>query len=61
MMPSAGYNFTWSGISAGLDTSTAVSRFRMDHLKADRVEIEGAWDFKAVATPLGYFFSNPVA
>jgi len=61
MMPSAGYNFTWSGISAGLGTSTAVSRFRMEHLKADRVEIEGAWDFKAVATPLGYFFSNPVA
>ena len=61
MMPSAGYNFTWSGVSAGLGTSTAVSRFRMEHLKADRIEIEGAWDFKAVATPLGYFFSNPVA
>ena len=61
MTVSAGYNFVWNGVGGGLGTSTAVSRFRMDHLRADRLEIESAWDFKPVATPLGYFFSNAVA
>jgi len=60
MSASAGYNFVWNGVGGGLGTSTAVSRFRMDHLRADRLEIESAWDFKAVGTPLGYFFSNCV-
>lgn len=61
MQVSAGYNFVWTGVGGGLGTSTAVSRFRLDHLRADRLEIESAWDFKTVATPLGYFFSNAVA
>jgi hypothetical protein len=61
MTASAGYNFVWTGVGGGLGTSTAVSRFRMDHLRSDRLEIESAWDFKVVASPLGYFFSNPVA
>jgi len=61
MTASAGYNFVWSGVGGGLGTSTAVSRFRMDHLRSDRLEVESAWDFKVVASPLGYFFSNPVA
>ncbi|MGA1037401.1 MAG: hypothetical protein ACO3VQ_06275 [Ilumatobacteraceae bacterium] len=61
MTASAGYNFVWTGVGGGLGTSTAVSRFRMDHLRSDRLEIESAWDFKVVSSPLGYFFSNPVA
>ena len=61
MTVSAGYNMTWSGVGGGLGTSSAVSRFRMDHLRADRIEIQSAWDFKVVASPLGYFFSNAVA
>jgi hypothetical protein len=61
MTASAGYNFVWTGVGGGLGTSTAVSRFRMDHLRADRIEIESAWDFNVVSSALGYFFSNPVA
>jgi len=61
MTASAGYNFVWTGVGGGLGTSTAVSRFRMDHLRSDRLEIESAWDFKVVGSPLGYFFSNAVA
>ena len=61
MVPSAGYQMVWSGISAGLGTASAVSRFRLDELKADRIEIEAAWDTKIVSSALGYFFSNPVA
>jgi hypothetical protein len=61
MVPSAGYTFAWSGISAGLGSNSAISRFRMDHLKADRIEIEAAWANNVVSSALGYFFSNPVA
>ena len=63
MQPSAGYNFTWTGLanSGGIGTATSVSRFRMDHLRADRLEIQSAWDFKVVSSALGYFFSNCVA
>ena len=61
MTVSAGYDMVWTGVGGGLGTSTAVSRFRMDHLRSDRIEIQSAWDFKVVASPLGYFFSNAVA
>jgi hypothetical protein len=63
MQPSAGYNFSWTGLanSGGIGTSTSVSRFRMDHLRADRLEIQSAWDYKVVSSALGYFFSNCVA
>lgn len=63
MAPSAGYNFSWTGLaqSGGIGTNTAVSRFRMDHLRADRIEIESAWSYKVVSSALGYFFSNCVA
>jgi hypothetical protein len=61
LAPSAGYIFAWSGISGGLGTNVGISRFRMDHLKADRIEGEVAFDDKVVATDLGYFFSLAVA
>ena len=58
MVPSAGYTMNWSGVSAGLGTSSAISRYRMDTLRADRIEIEAAFDFKIVSAALGYFLSN---
>ena len=58
MVPSAGYTMNWSGVSAGLGTSSAISRYRMDTLRADRIEIEAAFDFKIVSSALGYFLSN---
>ena len=61
MQPSAGYTMVWHGISAGLGTSSAISRFRMEAEKADRIEIEAAWDTKIVSSALGYFLSNCVA
>lgn len=57
----AGYTFVWSGVSAGLGANVGVSRFRMEHLKSDRIEIEAAWDNKVVSTPLGYFFNGCVS
>jgi hypothetical protein len=33
----------------------------MNELRSDRVEAQMAWDYKVVASDLGYFFSNCVA
>jgi hypothetical protein len=56
-MPSAGYVFTWKGVSDGLGTNIGIQKFRMQHLRADRVEAQIAWTNKVVATDMGYFFS----
>lgn len=61
MTPSAGYIFGWTGVSAGLGSTIGTSQFRMDHLKAQRIEAEAAWDNKVIATDLGCFFATAVA
>lgn len=61
MTPSAGYQFAWDGVSDGQGTTVGISRFRMNELRCDRVEAQMAWDYKVVASDLGYFFSNVVA
>ena len=58
MTPSAGYIFKWTGVSGGLGATIGTSRFRMDHLKADRIEGEIAFSNKIVAPSLGAYFSN---
>lgn len=60
LAPSAGYIFAWDGVSSGLGTEIGVNRFRMEHLKADRIEAEIAFDDKVVATDLGAFFNGVV-
>lgn len=60
MQPTAGYTFAWSGF-IGATEGMRMSSFRMDHLKADRIEGEMAYDMRVVAAPMGYFFNNVVA
>lgn len=60
MVPSAGYTFTWSGLLGGGALGTRISRMRMEHLKADRLEIEMAFDQNQVSADLGYFFLTVV-
>ena len=54
---SAGYTFTWSGYTGAQD-GQRISRFRMDHLRADRVEGELAYDQKLISADLGAFFTD---
>lgn len=60
LVPSAGYTFAWKGLS-NLGYSTAISTFRMEHLKSDRVEGEAAFDQKIIAADLGVFFATAIA
>ena len=62
MVPSAGYTMNWSGVSAGLGTASAVSRYRMDTLRADRIEIERLGDhYDDQLTQAGFFFPETKA
>lgn len=61
MTPSAGYTFSWNGLLGASAMGGRITKFRKDELKADRVEIEMAFDQKVVATDLGVLFSGIVA
>lgn len=60
-VPTGGYTFSWTGYIGASDMGSRIMRFRMNHLKSDRVELEMAFDQKLVAADLGYFFSGVVA
>lgn len=59
--PSAGYTFAWSGLFGANAAGMRISRFRMEHLKSDRVEGEAAYDHKLVAPECGAFMLNVIA
>ena len=53
MTPAAGYTFAWTGYTGAGPDGQRVSRFRMDHLRSDRIEMEMAYDQSQVSTVLG--------
>lgn len=61
LTPSAGYIFSWKGVSGGLGKTIGISRIPVPLQKSDRIEGEIAHDFKVVGADLGYFFANVVA
>lgn len=61
MTPSAGYTFNWTGLIAGGENGMQISRWWMQEIKSDRVEIEMAYAQKKIAADLGYFFGAIVA
>lgn len=61
MTPSAGYMFSWQGVSDGLGANIGIRRIDMPTLRAERIEGEVAMDFKIVGQDLGYFFNGAVA
>jgi hypothetical protein len=61
MVPSGGYTFSWTGLLGSGAMGNRISRFRMEHFKSDRVEIEQSYVQKLVAADLGVFFATAVA
>jgi hypothetical protein len=61
LTPSAGYTFSWTGVSQGMGLTIGTSSFRLESLRATRVEAELAFDNKVVGTDLGYFWDSIVA
>jgi len=56
MTASAGYTFAWDGGGG----AGQISSYRDQSVKSDILQHSEAWDQKAVATDLGYFFSDVV-
>jgi len=57
LTPTGGYTFMWGARVGG---STRILRFRMEHLKSDRIEGEMSYDQKLVAAEMGAFLLNVV-
>lgn len=56
--PTAGVQFSWTGMLGNTANGMRIRRFREERLSADRIEGDMSFDFKRVASELGYFFSN---
>jgi hypothetical protein len=61
MEPSAGYTFSWRGVSDGMGADVGTVRIPMPLKRATRIESQTAFDNKVVASDLGYFFNGAVA
>ena len=61
MVPTAGYNFSWTGMMGSSALGGRIKKFRMEKLESDRIEIQMAFDQKLVSADLGYFFTSIIA
>ncbi len=58
---SAGYRFTWTGVSQGMGTNVGVKTIPMPWLEADRIEGQIAFADKIIGSDLGYMFVSVVS
>lgn len=61
MMPSAAYNFAWTGYLGATGLGTRVARFRADLIKSDRIEMESAFSMKVIGADLGMYIPTAIA
>jgi hypothetical protein len=54
--PTAGAQFSWTGLLGNTQNGMRIKRFRMEELEADRVEAQMAFDYKVTAPELGHLF-----
>lgn len=57
LQPSAGYIFSWQGLFGAGAQGNRIKVIRMEHLEADRVEGEMAFDMHQVGLDLGVFLT----
>lgn len=56
--PTAGLQFSWTGMVGSTPSGTRIKRFRMEQNEADRIEGQMAFDYRVTASELGYFLSD---
>lgn len=61
LQPSGGYIFSWQGLFGAGAQGNRIMSFRMEHLKADRIEGEMAFDMHLVGSDLGVFITHILA
>lgn len=55
--PTAGLQFSWTGLMGNTDNGMRIKRFRMEQNEADRVEGQMSFDYKRTSEELGFFFA----
>jgi hypothetical protein len=56
LTPAPGYHFSWRGLDGAFnDLGTAIARYRMELKRADRVEINSAFDMALVSNELATY------
>jgi hypothetical protein len=58
--PSAGVQFSWTGLTGSTPSGYRIRRFRMEHLESDRIEGQMSFDYKVTGAELGSFFITAV-
>lgn len=58
MMPSAGYNFSWSGLLGAGQFGNRILRYEEPQSRSEIVAIEQAFDMKVVGSDLGYMITG---
>ena len=56
--PTAGAQFSWTGLLGATPSGNRMKRFRMEQLEADRIEGQMAFDYKVTGPELGFMFTS---
>lgn len=56
--PTAGAQFSWTGLLGNTEAGLRIKRFRMEQNEADRIEGQMAFDYRVTAPEMGYYFSD---
>lgn len=56
--PTAAAQFSWTGLMGNTDNGLRIKRFRMEHLEADRIEGQQAYDYRLTGKALGFYFHD---
>lgn len=56
--PTAAVQFSWTGLMGSTENGIRIKRFRIEPKESDRIEAQMSFDFKLVASELGYFFND---
>lgn len=59
--PTAGVNFSWTGLMGSTPNGMRIKRFRMEDLESDRVEGQMSFVQAIIGAELGYFFLNAIS
>ena len=56
--PTAAAQFSWTGLLGNTENGMRIKRFRMEHLEADRVEGQMAFDYRVTSPEMGHLFTS---
>lgn len=56
--PTAGAQFSWTGLLGSTNNGIRIKRFRIEANEADRIEGQSAFDFRVTSSELGFYLHN---